>query len=685
MTDKLDLQTADGVSLNVERIAALFPHCVTETAEGKAIDFDLLRQELSADIVEGPKERYRLEWPGKREAIVTANMPTTNTLRPVREDSVNFDTTENLYIEGDNLEVLKLLQESYLGKVKMIYIDPPYNTGNDFVYRDNFAQDSDEYKADSGMTDELGNRLVANPETAGRYHSDWLTMMYPRLKLARNLLTEDGVIFISIDDNEVHNLRKMCDEVFGEVNVIINFIWELPRGINAGYISKAHEYVLVYAKNISTLKLFHKDYPEVSIERCNKKIDARHPESSIQFPAGVEYEGEDKVIEGVIQGSESIRIEGKMIFQNGRLSEPVTLYAGWTMKDMIQNWLRGEEITDLKGQKIKRFFFKENGRLYSEKTIEFDSPKSILRGFGDSQSARKEMFELFKSEDFFDYPKPLSLLKKFVTFQTKKNDIILDFFSGSCSTAHAVMQLNSEDGGNRKFIMVQLPEKTDEKSEAYKAGYKNICEIGKERIRRAGKKLTTPSGSPEGGEKESAPNLFENAESVQLLPSGEVGRGLDIGFRVFRLDTSNMQDVYYRPQDYTQEMMNELFANHIKPDRTPDDLVAQVMLDWGLPLSLPIEQVSIAGKTVYKVAGNALYCCFDEGIDEEFVRALTSPPGSRPHPSPLLEEREQERGAASALPLRIVFHDYAFANDTAKENVRQLLKQLSADTEMRVV
>jgi adenine-specific DNA-methyltransferase len=685
MTDKLDLQTADGVSLNVERIAALFPHCVTETAEGKAIDFDLLRQELSADIVEGPKERYRLEWPGKREAIVTANMPTTNTLRPVREDSVNFDTTENLYIEGDNLEVLKLLQESYLGKVKMIYIDPPYNTGNDFVYRDNFAQDSDEYKADSGMTDELGNRLVANPETAGRYHSDWLTMMYPRLKLARNLLTEDGVIFISIDDNEVHNLRKMCDEVFGEVNVIINFIWELPRGINAGYISKAHEYVLVYAKNISTLKLFHKDYPEVSIERCNKKIDARHPESSIQFPAGVEYEGEDKVIEGVIQGSESIRIEGKMIFQNGRLSEPVTLYAGWTMKDMIQNWLRGEEITDLKGQKIKRFFFKENGRLYSEKTIEFDSPKSILRGFGDSQSARKEMFELFKSEDFFDYPKPLSLLKKFVTFQTKKNDIILDFFSGSCSTAHAVMQLNSEDGGNRKFIMVQLPEKTDEKSEAYKAGYKNICEIGKERIRRAGKKLTTPSGSPEGGEKESAPNLFENAESVQLLPSGEVGRGLDIGFRVFRLDTSNMQDVYYRPQDYTQEMMNELFANHIKPDRTPDDLVAQVMLDWGLPLSLPIEQVSIAGKTVYKVAGNALYCCFDEGIDEEFVRALTSPPGSRPHPSPLLEEREQERGAASALPLRIVFHDYAFANDTAKENVRQLLKQLSAETEMRVV
>ena len=685
MTDKLDLQTADGVSLNVERIAALFPHCVTETAEGKAIDFDLLRQELSADIVEGPKERYRLEWPGKREAIVTANMPTTNTLRPVREDSVNFDTTENLYIEGDNLEVLKLLQESYLGKVKMIYIDPPYNTGNDFVYRDNFAQDSDEYKADSGMTDELGNRLVANPETAGRYHSDWLTMMYPRLKLARNLLTEDGVIFISIDDNEVHNLRKMCDEVFGEVNVIINFIWELPRGINAGYISKAHEYVLVYAKNISTLKLFHKDYPEVSIERCNKKIDARHPESSIQFPAGVEYEGEDKVIEGVIQGSESIRIEGKMIFQNGRLSEPVTLYAGWTMKDMIQNWLRGEEITDLKGQKIKRFFFKENGRLYSEKTIEFDSPKSILRGFGDSQSARKEMFELFKSEDFFDYPKPLSLLKKFVTFQTKKNDIILDFFSGSCSTAHAVMQLNSEDGGNRKFIMVQLPEKTDEKSEAYKAGYKNICEIGKERIRRAGKKLTTPSGSPEGGEKESAPNLFENAESVQLLPSGEVGRGLDIGFRVFRLDTSNMQDVYYRPQDYTQEMMNELFANHIKPDRTPDDLVAQVMLDWGLPLSLPIEQVSIAGKTVYKVAGNALYCCFDEGIDEEFVRALTSPPASRPHPSPLLEEREQERGAASALPLRIVFHDYAFANDTAKENVRQLLKQLSAETEMRVV
>jgi len=686
MSDKLDLKTPDRVNLNIERIAALFPHCVTETAADssdgvtlshpvtKKIDFDLLRQELSRDIVEGPKERYRLEWPGKREAIVTANMPTTNTLRPVREESVNFDTTENLYIEGDNLEVLKLLQESYLGKVKMIYIDPPYNTGNDFVYRDNFSVDSEQWLVDSGQKDEYGTRMVANPETAGRYHSDWLTMMYPRLKLARNLLTDDGVIFISIDDNEVHNLRKMCDEVFGEVNAIINFIWELPRGINAGYISKAHEYVLVYAKNISTLKLFHKDNPEVSIERCNKKIDARHPESSIQFPAGVEYEGEDKEIEGVIQGSEAIRIEGKMIFQNGRLSEPVTLYAGWTMKDMIQGWLRGEEITDLKGQKIKRFFFKENGRLYSEKTIEFDSPKSILRGFGDSQSARKEMFELFKSEDFFDYPKPLSLLKKFVTFQTRNNDIILDFFSGSCSTAHAVMQLNAEDGGNRKFIMVQLPEKTDEKSEAYKAGYQNICEIGKERIRRAGEKIRQNQNEKELKNEQ---NLF-SADSEGATPSGTLTKkSVDVGFRVYKLDSSNMQDVYYRPQDYQQAMMTDLFANHIKPDRTPDDLVAQVMLDWGLPLSLPIEKTEIAGKTVYKVDGNALYCCFDEGIDAKFVETMCTSSDNETMYTSSLQQKQ--------MPLRIVFHDYAFANDTAKENVRQLLKQLSGDTEMRVI
>ncbi len=652
MTEKPDLQSPDFVTENIEKIAALFPNCVSETENGKAIDFDILRQELNHNIIEGTKERYRLEWPGKREAIVTANLPTTNTLRPVPEESVDFENTENLYIEGDNLEVLKLLQESYLSKIKMIGIDPPYNTGSDFVYKDNFTQGTEEFKAESGQIDEQGNRLIANPETSGRYHSDWLTMIYPRLKLARNLLTDDGVIFIFIDDHEVHNLKKTCDEIFGETNAILNFIWELPRGINAGFISKAHEYILVYAKDINQLKLFYKDQPEVSIERCNKKIDSRHPESSIQFPAGIDYEGVDKEISGIIEGSEAIRIEGKIIFRQGKLIEPVTLYAGWTMKDMIKSWLRGEKVYDLKGQRITRFFFKENGKLYSEKTMEFDSPKSILKGYGDSQTARKEMLELFGSEDIFDYPKPTLLLKMLASFQTKKSDIILDFFSGSAVTAHAVMQLNAEDGGNRKFIMVQLPEQTDGKSEAFKAGYKNICEIGKERIRRAGLKIKEEL---EAKQKTEVKTLFDNPESETR------NTNLDIGFRVYRLDTSNMQDVYYRPQDYKQTTL-DLFADNVKPGRTAMDLVTQVMLDWGLPLSLKITETKVLGKQVFKVAENSLFACFDKGIDEAFAKEI-----------------------AKEQPLRIVFRDSSFASDTAKENVKQLLKQLSPETEMRVI
>ena len=678
MTDRLDLKTPDGVSQNTERIAALFPHCVVETESmghaplsTKKIDFDLLRQELSRDIVEGPKERYRLEWPGKREAIVTANMPTTNTLRPVREDSVNFDTTENLYIEGDNLEVLKLLQESYLGKVKMIYIDPPYNTGNDFVYRDNFAQDSDEYKADSGMTDELGNRLVANPETAGRYHSDWLTMMYPRLKLARNLLTDDGVIFISIDDNEVHNLRKMCDDpaVFGESCFVAQIPWrkrtaksDVPFGISQDY-----EWLICYANpefvaclEGGTRKYFETpDLPNrpwrihdlttqrSAGERPNSFFTMVNPKTGEEYPANPirtwamtedtfpKYYSENRIV-----------FPGDYDFLN--ISKPAFRY-------------------------FKEDDEKKAGDLFGFVPVSTNLPNEV----GMSQDGTKDFGDLFENK-FFSYPKPIELLKYIIKASTNftKDATILDFFSGSGTSAQAIMQLNAEDGGNRKFIMVQLPEKTDEKSEAYKAGYQNICEIGKERIRRAGKKLT-PSNSPEGGEQRT-PNLFDDSESAQLLPSGEVGRGLDVGFRVYRLDTSNMQDVYYRPQDYKQDMMTELFANHIKPDRTPDDLVAQVMLDWGLPLSLPIVQTIIAGKTVYKVAGNALYCCFDEGIDEAFVRALVETPRLASH-------NNTETQSIASLPLRIVFHDYAFANDTAKENVRQLLKQLSGDTEMRVV
>lgn len=647
MTDRLDMITTDGVSQNIERIAALFPHCVTESADGKAIDFDLLRQELSADIVEGVKERYRLEWPGKREAIVAANMPTTNTLRPVREESVNFDTTENLYIEGDNLEVLKLLQESYLGKVKMIYIDPPYNTGNDFVYKDNFAQDSGEYKSDSGMTDELGNRLVANPETAGRYHSDWLTMMYPRLKLARNLLMDDGVIFISIDDNEVHNLRKICDEVFGEVNFVANIIWQkkFARANDATYFSTMHDHILCYTKhskiddsikswNLNLLPRTDEDSKGYS----NPDNDMRGVWTSVVLSA---KSGSEKLKYMITTpaGRECYPPDGRFWSVNqGRFKELVADNRIWFGK--------GGDGTP----RLKTFLSEVQAGLRPN-TIWFHDE------VGHNQEGRQEVKALFDDKGYFDSPKPIRLIKQVLRITDSDKDYyILDFFSGSATTAHAVMQLNAEDGGNRKFIMVQLPEKTDEKSEAYKAGYKNICEIGKERIRRAGTKIIETQGISSKKEQEKGTSLFDN-EGTQSLSSVP-----DVGFRVYRLDTSNMQDVYYRPQDYRQETMNELFANHIKEDRTADDLVAQVMLDWGLPLSLPIEQVTITDKTVYKVDGNALYCCFAENVDENFARAV-----------------------APEKPMRIVFHDYAFANDTAKENVRQLLKQLSGETEMKVI
>lgn len=613
--DKLDMQSPDLVNENFERLVSLFPNCVTETAEGKAIDFDLLKQELNHAIVEGSKERYRLEWPGKREAIVMANMPTTKTLRPVMEDSVDFDNTENLYIEGDNLEVLKLLQESYLGKIKMIYIDPPYNTGNDFVYKDNFASDRETELFESGQIDELKQRLVANPETAGRYHSDWLTMMYPRLKLARNLLTDDGVIFISIDDNEVHNLRKVCDEIFGEGNFVGNIIWQSRTSISNDYeISQNHNHTVTISKERIKLtfggdKLNTKEYvnPDNDIRGPWKlvPIDANHVGGATYYPiknpkTGIEYYPPNGRIW-------AYNIDGfNKLFEDGRIK--------FGMND--------------DSSPKKKLYLNERLEKGDNKT-----PSSLLLDAGSTKNGTAEIMDLFDGKKIFDYPKPTSFLSRLLDYGfVKKNDIILDFFSGSSTTAHAVMQLNAEYGGNRKFIMVQLPEPTDEKSEAYKAGYKNICEIGKERIRRAAKKIKE-----------------------------ETGADIDYGFRVYRLADSNMQDVYYRPQDYKQSMM-DIFADNVKPDRTPDDLLAQIMLDWGLPLSLKIQRKEISGKSLFMVAENSLYACFDRGIDEAFAREI-----------------------AKDQPLRVVFRDSGFANDTAKVNVKQLLKQLSPETEMKVI
>ena len=617
MEEKLDMQSPNWVNKNSQFIAERFPNCVTETPEGIKVDFELLKQELSNDVIEGNKERYRLEWPGKREAIVTANLPTTKTLRPVREDSVDFDNTENLYIEGDNLEVLKLLQESYLGKIKMIYIDPPYNTGKDFVYKDNFSKDAQEELEESGQKDEYNQRLVANPETAGRYHSDWLSMMYPRLKLARNLLTDDGVIFISIDDNEVHNLRKICDDVFGDLSHVGTIIWRKKYGLqnDAKYYSTSHEYLLSYAKKKHEFKPNLVDRTDKQDSRYkNPDNDSRGPWKSADLSVG--------------RATEKDRYS--ITTPSGRVVNPPE-GRSWVVgeskfKELVANnriWF-GESGNNVPS--VKKFLTEVKQGLTPATFWDYDE-------VGHTDGSNKALKSLFKGRSYFDYPKPVDYLKKAITIGSNDNDIVLDFFSGSASLAESVFKLNSEkDNSNRKFFCVQLDEKTDEKSDAFKDGYKNICEIGKERIRRAAKKIKE-----------------------------EIGADIDYGFRVYKLDESNMQDVYYKPQEYIQDSM-DLFADNVKVDRTADDLLAQVMLDWGLPLSLKIEQVTIIGKKVFKVSGNSLYACFDSDIDEVFIKEV-----------------------AKEEPMRIVFKDSGFKDDTAKVNVKQLLKQLSPETEMKVL
>lgn len=616
---KLDMQSPDMVNLNIEKLAEIFPNCITEGPEGKTVDFDLLKQELNHNIIEGTKERYRLEWPGKREAIVTANIPSTKTLRPVREDSVDFDNTENLYIEGDNLEVLKLLQESYLGKVKMIYIDPPYNTGKDFVYKDNFKKDSKEELLESGQKDEYNQRLVANPESAGRYHSDWLSMMYPRLKLARNLLTDDGVIFISIDDNEVHNLRKTCDDIFGEQNFVTSFIWEKRKTReNRKVFSCNHDFILSYSKNKLSFEKTRNLLPptqEIHNRYSNPDDDHRGDWQSISLNAQSGHATPSQFYEIVTPS-------GRKLSSPAGRCWSVTKERFMTLVKDNRIWF-GKDGNN--SPRLKSF--------KSEATLGL-TPHTLWTAneVGTTDSAKKNLNSLFNNCSVFDTPKSLGLIDRLIHIASGPQDIIIDFFSGSAPTAQSIMRCNAEDGGNRKHIMVQLPEATDEKSEAFKAGYKNICEIGKERIRRAAKKIKE-----------------------------ETNADIDYGFRVYRLDESNMEDVYYRPQDLNQGQL-DVFANNIKKDRTPEDLLTQVILDWGLPLSLKIERTIVQGKELFKVAGNSLFACFDEGIDENFAKEI-----------------------AKEAPLRIVFCDNSFKDDTAKVNVKQLLKQLSPETEMKVI
>ena len=564
---------------------------------------------------------------GKRGKRVRLRLPFR--LFYFRFKAYKFDS-ENLYIEGDNLEVLKLLQGPYHKKVKMIYIDPPYNTGHDFVYPDNFKDSIGNYKALTGQTDDEGKSTRANPETSGRYHTDWLNMMYPRLILARNLLTDDGVIFISIDDSEQDNLKKICNEVFGEENALYPFIWPLPRGINAGQIAKAHEYIVAYSKNVDLLQNFNRisNTEEISIERCNKKIDARHPESDIDFPAGIPYIGPDKVLEGKIGESETLTIKGKMVLREGKLAEPVTISAGWTMKNMILKWLNGEKVYDSKGQEIEGFFFKENGRLYSRKNVNTYSIKSLLSDMPDTQKARVEMEDLFGSQDIFSYPKTIALPKLFTKLVCDSNSIVLDFFSGSATTAHAVQQLNAEDGGNRKYIMVQLPEVCEAGTEAAKAGYANICEIGKERIRRAAKKIKGEHPDWNG----------------------------DMGFKVFKLDTSNL--LPWNPN--ADELEQNIFAavDNVLEGRTTDDLLHEILLKCNLPLTLPIETKLCGSNTIYLVGAGALAICLDKNI-----------------PASIAEEIVRLRDEyAPIVPMQVVFRDNGF-NDVTKTNALQILKQ----------
>lgn len=667
--DKLRMQTLDGVQDNIDKIAALFPNCITERkdAEGKvtlAIDFDKLRQELSSEIVEGREERYQFTWPDKKKAILLANSPINATLRPCREESVDFDNTQNLYIEGDNLDVLKCLKETYLGKVKMIYIDPPYNTGNDFVYEDDFAESTSEYLANSGQYDEQGNRLVTNSESNGRFHTDWLNMIYPRLKVARDLLTEDGVIFISIDDNELENLKKVCNEIFGEENFIgqISVVNNLKGRNDKKDIATCHEYILIFSKSEfaaggmplteeqrRSFNLVDKNGNPYQLRDLRKRgrPDRREDRPNMYFPiyyneetrkCSLDYhEGWVAIVPLRGDGSDGRWRWGKeRVLANLSILEPY--YSNISHKWGIQHRVYLNPVLAPSAD------FDDE---YDEVQERVSKSKSFwMGGELSTDVGRRQMKELFNNA-CFDYPKSVALILNTMYLGSDTNSIILDFFSGSATTAHAVMQLNAEDGGNRKFIMVQLPEITDKNSEAYKAGYNTICEIGKERIRRAGKKIKNELAA-----KQQENGLFTEQEEKQTL---------DIGFRVVKLDNSNMADIYYSPAEYDQQTLFSK-AENIKPDRTSEDLLFQVMLELGATLDSKIEQIEIEGKIIYNVATNYLVACFDNEINDSVVTAI-----------------------AKMQPQYAVFRDSSMADDSTATNFEQIFKTYSPNTTTKVL
>ena len=623
--EKLKMQSHDVIGSNTQKIAQLFPNCVTERLgkDGKselAIDFEKLQAELSNEIIAEGEERYQFTWPDKRAAVRLANTPTTMTLRPCREESVDFDNTQNLYIEGDNLDVLKVLRETYLGKVKMIYIDPPYNTGNDFVYNDDFGKDKGSFEETSGLFDEDGNQTIdpmqRNTESNGRFHTDWLNMIYPRLKVARDLLTDDGAIFISIDDYEEDNLKKICNEIFGERNFVACVAWQrnyAPISLKK-FFSESHEYCYIYAKDLNQFQMN-------LLPRSDKQNkDYKNPDND---PRGVWKVGNLTV--GPAVEKQVYEIVGP----TGRKFLPPSGYCWRFTKEKFEEMRKDNRIwfgTDGNNSPVPKLFLTEVQDGVTPMTLwSFEEA-------GHNQIATRELREIFGAS-IFTSPKPLKYLTRYLQIGLNKDSLILDFFSGSATTAHAVMKLNAEDVGNRKFIMVQLPEKTDEKSEAYKAGYKNICEIGKERIRRAGIKV-----------KEEA---------------GKSAQNLDTGFRVLKLDSSNMEDVYYTPQEFE---LQSLFNENVKADRTNEDLLFQVMLDLGIELSAKIECKQIAGKNVHFVDDNYLVACFDRDVNESTITEI-----------------------AKLQPIYFVMRDASAANDNVIDNFEQIFKHYSPDTNCRII
>lgn len=671
--DKLKMHTPNLADENFKNLSAMFPNAVTETITGygedgkaiieRAIDADVLRQEISAQVVEGAQERYQFTWPDKKKSVVLANAPIAKTLRLDREKSVGRDGTEgnidseNMYIEGDNLDALKLLQETYLGKVKMIYIDPPYNTGNDFIYEDDFSKSTDEYLADSGQFDEEGNRLVQNTESNGRFHTDWLNMLYPRLRVAKDLLAADGVAFISIDNCEFENLTKICNEVFGAGNFIDCITWNtrVPKNDNKG-LGNIHQYILVYVKDKVFNRQFtmQKDGLEDVFELLEKlkKQGIPIPEAEEELKKFYKKKGYDRGITLYSALDDNYQPWGKinMSWPNsdtfGPAYEVLHPVTHCPVKKPDRGWRWGKETFDIHldyEHTIRRYdgsyicgdiwFSKDENTQPSSIKYLRDTSKMLLRTIISLKSdGGVELENIFGRKSFFSNPKPTSLIEVLADSINEPNAIIMDFFSGSATTAHAVMQLNAEDGGNRKFIMVQLPEVTDEKSEACKAGYKTICEIGEERIRRAGKKIKE-----------------------------ETGADIDYGFRVFRVDSSNMEDVYYRPSDYKQEQMS-LYADNIKPDRTPEDLLFQVMLDLGVILSSKIEEEEIAGKKIFSVEKGYLIACFDNNVTEETVTEI-----------------------AKRKPFYAVFRDSGMASDSVVVNFEQIFETYSPKTQRKVL